>query len=134
MADTGTTTVSGPLTISGTGSKSLDGRALNLSGNTNRLQFYNPSAYAAPTGLTFGNVGRNTLNLPGRLNFNFGLFKRVTLNERAGFEFRAETFNLFNHTQFNSINTAFSVGSTSFLQLNGTHDPRRMQLGLRFYF
>lgn len=119
----------------GTGSRpDLVGNPHNLGGNTNPLQFYNPSAYAAPTGLTFGNVGRNTLNLPGRLNFNFGLFKRFTLNERAGFEFRAETFNLFNHTQFNSINNAFSVGSTSFLQLNGTHDPRRMQLGLRFYF
>jgi len=37
--------------------------------------------------------------LPGRLNLDFGLFKRFAINERAGFEFRAETFNLFNHTQ-----------------------------------
>jgi len=106
----------------------------NTSGFTNRLQFYNPNAYTTPTGLTFGNVGRNTLNLPGRLNFNFGMFKRFSIKERAGFEFRAESFNVFNHTQFNSINNSFSVGSTSFLQLNGTHDPRRLQLGLRFYF
>jgi hypothetical protein len=110
----------------------LVGNPHSLSGNTNPLQFYNPAAYAVPTALTFGNVGRNTLNLPGRLNFNFGLFKRITINERAGFEFRAETFNLFNHTQFNSINNSF--GGAGFLQLNGTHDPRRMQLGLRFFF
>ena len=103
--------------------------------------FYNPNAFKAPTGLTFGNVGRNTLTLPGRLNFDFGLFKRFAINERAGFEFRAETFNLFNHTQYGGngsgastgINAAFLPGS-SFMHLNAAHDPRRMQLGLRFYF
>ena len=119
----------------GTGTSSrpdLVGNPHNLSGNTNPLQFYNANAFAIPTALTFGNLGRNALNLPGRLNFNFGLFKRFTINEKTGFEFRAETFNLFNHTQFNSINNSFGGGG--FLQLNGTHDPRRMQLGLRFYF
>jgi len=95
--------------------------------------FYNPAAFAAPRGLTFGDVGRNTLNLPGRLNFNFGAFKRFTINERTGFEFRWETFNIFNHTQFDSIDNSFGGGST-FLHLNGTHDPRRMQFGLRFQF
>jgi hypothetical protein len=113
----------------------LVGNPHSLSGNTNPLLFYNPNAYAVPTGLTFGDVGRNTLNLPGRLNFNFGAFKSFTINERMGFQFRVETFNLFNHTQFNSINNTFVSGASSgFLQLNGTHDPRRMQLGLRFYF
>jgi hypothetical protein len=100
--------------------------------------FYNPNAFKAPTGLTFGNVGRNTLTLPGRLNFDFGVFKRFAINESAGFEFRAETFNLFNHTQYggngnSGINNAFLPGS-NFMHLNAAHDPRRMQLGLRFYF
>jgi hypothetical protein len=93
---------------------------------------YNPAAYATPTGLTFGNVGRNTLNLPRRVNFDFGTYKRFAISEKAGFEIRWQTFNLFNHTQYNGINSTF--GSSSFLHLNGTHDPRRMQLGLRFYF
>jgi hypothetical protein len=103
--------------------------------------FYNPNAFAIPRGLTFGNVGRNTLNLPGRLNFNFGTFKRFSINEKTGFEFRWENYNLFNHTQYDSINngmpaqvTAGTFAGTSFLHLNGTHDPRRMQFGLRFYF
>jgi hypothetical protein len=94
--------------------------------------FYNPAAYAAPTGLTFGSVGRNTLTLPRRVNFDFGVFKRFLINEKTGFEFRWETFNLFNHTQYNAINSAF--GPSNFLHLSGTHDPRRMQFGLRFYF
>jgi hypothetical protein len=110
----------------------LAGNPHSLSGNTDPLLFYNPNAFAIPTGLTFGNVGRNTLYLPGRLNFNFGAFKRFSIKEKAGFEFRWETFNIFNHTQFNSIDNNF--GSGTFLDLNGTHDPRRMQFGLRFFF
>jgi hypothetical protein len=103
--------------------------------------FYNPSAFAIPTGLTFGNVGRNTLNLPGRVNFNFSVSKRFQISEKTGFDFRWESYNLFNHTQYNSINNGMPVlgaantfAGTSFLHLNGAHDPRRMQFGLRFYF
>ncbi|HJZ65620.1 MAG TPA: carboxypeptidase-like regulatory domain-containing protein [Candidatus Acidoferrum sp.] len=93
---------------------------------------FNPAAFAAPTGLTFGNVGRNTLYLPGRLNFDFGVFKRFPIRESTGFEFRWETFNLFNHTQYNGVDSSF--GPDTFGHLNSTHDPRRMQFGLRFYF
>ena len=100
--------------------------------------YYNPAAFAPPRGLTFGDVGRNTLYLPGRLNFNFGLFKRFSFGEGArGLDFRWENFNLFNHTQFNSIDNNFDnnfAGGSTFLHLNGTHDPRRMQFGLRLFF
>jgi hypothetical protein len=110
---------------------------------------YNPAAYAVPQGLTFGDVGRNTLTLPGRVNFDFGAFKQFAINERMGFEFRWETFNVFNHTQYNQISGNNSSGGTGasapmdtidptasavFLHLTGTHDPRIMQFGLRFYF
>src|SRR5260370_23064261 len=104
---------------------------------------YSPAAFVAPTGLTFGTVGRATLYLPSRLNFDFGLSKRFTFTERTGLDFKWETF-LFNHTQFgtcasgggcsSAINTAFSVGSANFLHLVHAHDPRRMQFGLRLYF
>jgi hypothetical protein len=93
---------------------------------------FNPAAYVAPQGLTFGNVGRNTLNLPNHVNFDFGVFKKFPINEKTGFDFRWENYNLFNHTEYNGINSAF--GPSNFLHLNSTHDPRRMQFGLRFYF
>lgn len=93
---------------------------------------FNPAAFTFPTGLTFGNVGRNTLYLPGRINFDFGVFKRFSINEKSGFEFRWETFNLFNHTQYDGIDSSF--GPSTFGHFNSTHDPRRMQFGMRFYF
>jgi hypothetical protein len=103
--------------------------------------FYNPAAFAAPTGLTFGNVGRDTLYLPRRLNFDFGLFKRFQFGESRELDFRWENYNLFNHTQFNSIGSSMdnaapssAVDSSGFLHLSGAHAPRRMQFGLRFQF
>ena len=93
---------------------------------------YNPAAYAIPTGLTFGNVGRDTLNLPRRTNFDFGLFKRFTFTEKTGLDFRWENFNVFNHTEFNTMNA--TLGASNFLYATGTHLGRVMQFGLRLYF
>jgi hypothetical protein len=95
---------------------------------------FNPCAYAAPRGLTFGNVGRNTLNLPHRTNFDMGLFKRFPVKESMSFEFRWETFNTFNHTQFSGVDTSFDPASTTFLTATQAHLPRIMQLGLKFLF
>ncbi len=108
---------------------------------------YNPGAFAAPTGLTFGDAGRNILNNPGRWNLDTGLFKNFAVNERAGFQFRAEAFNVFNHTQWSGINNSISCygGSDnsagdpsclgqSFLHPNGAHNPRILQLALKFLF
>jgi hypothetical protein len=108
---------------------------------------YNPAAYQIPVGLTFGNVGRNTLTNPGRINFDFGLFKRFSFGETRALDFRWETFNLFNHTQYNGVNNSMDcapIGSTAgdascldssgFLHASGAHLARRMQFGLRFQF
>lgn len=108
---------------------------------------YNPAAYQIPVGLTFGNVGRNTLTNPGRINFDFGLFKRFSFGETRALDFRWENFNLFNHTQYNGVNNSMDcapIGSTAgdasclassgFLHASGAHLARRMQFGLRFQF
>jgi hypothetical protein len=108
---------------------------------------YNPAAFAAPAGLTFGNAGRNILNNPSRTNFDAGLFKRFHLTEQRYFEFRVEGFNVFNHTQFSGVNSGIncyggannSAGDTScldnsFLHPSGAHNPRILQLGLKFMF
>ena len=69
---------------------------------------------------------------PGRNNWNVALFKAFRFNERASFEFRAETFNTFNHTQFTGLST--SVTATDFGQLNGAQNPRTFQLGAKLLF
>jgi len=105
--------------------------------------FYNGNAFAQPRGLTFGDSGRNILRNPSRTNFDMALFKRFQIKEALGFEFRAEAYNIFNHTQWGNIagdsgsaggagNNTF--GGDGFLYVSSAHNPRILQLGLKFTF
>ncbi|MGB0040983.1 MAG: TonB-dependent receptor [Terriglobales bacterium] len=125
--------------------------------------FYNPGAFFAPRGLTFGDSGRNSLRNPGRTNFDMAMFKHFAVTESKAFEFRAEAFNIFNHTEFASLggdggsaaynglesgtNSAACYGgpnnsagdpsclsSSNFLHLGAVHPARVLQLGLKFIF
>ena len=95
---------------------------------------FNPCAFASPRGLTFGNVGRNTLHLPHRTQFDMGIFKRFPIKEAVSVEFRVEAFNVFNHTQFSGVDGGFGPGSTTFLTATQAHLPRILQLGLKVVF
>jgi hypothetical protein len=111
---------------------------------------YNPGAFVAPRGLTFGDVGRNFLYNPSRTNFDLGLFKHFQIKERTSLEFRAESFNIFNHTQWNGINASagcyggannsagdpscVNASGNSFLHPSGAHNPRILQFGFKFVF
>jgi hypothetical protein len=91
-----------------------DPRANVLKGNTSGSVgplLFNPAAFAAPQGLTFGNAGRNFLNNPHRLNFDMSLFKHFKITEGSAMEFRIEAFNVFNHTEFRVFNP--NIGNTA---------------------
>jgi len=121
----------------------------------------NPSQFVAPRGLTFGNAGRNFLNNPRQLNFDMALAKHFKITEASQLEFRAEAFNIFNHTEFriydpdnpggtgNNViscyaGPAYSAGYTgggadcitgaSFLHPLDAHRPRTLQLALKLAF
>jgi len=64
----------------------------------------NPNLFVAPRGLTFGDAGRNFLDNPHRTNFDLSLLKHFKVRESGQMEFRAEAFNVFNHTQFRIYN------------------------------
>jgi Carboxypeptidase regulatory-like domain/TonB-dependent Receptor Plug Domain len=62
--------------------------------------YYNPDVFVQPTGLTFGDAGRNILRNPWRTNFDMALLKHFAVTETKYFEFRAEAFNVFNHIEY----------------------------------
>jgi Carboxypeptidase regulatory-like domain/TonB-dependent Receptor Plug Domain len=111
---------------------------------------FNPAAYTAPQGLTFGDAGRNSLNNPSRLNFDMALYKNFPIKETMGFQFRAEAFNIFNHTNWSGVNNSIGCydptnnspagqqctagGWAGFLQPSGAHLGRIFQFGLKFLF
>lgn len=77
-----------------------------------------------------GNAGRNSFQQPGLNNWDMGLMKNFRINERFNSQFRWETFNTWNHTQFGSANT--NTSSAVFGSITGTRvTARRMQLGLK---
>ncbi len=112
-------------------------------------QFYNQAAYATPTALTFGDSGRNSLSNPDFINFDMAVFKHFTIKESTAIEFRAEAFNVFNHTEWAPIagqagaganingsgtNAFTSPVTNNFLYAGGVHEARVMQFALKFIF
>jgi hypothetical protein len=76
-------------------------------------QWFNPAAFAAPYPGTFGNVGRDTLTGPGLSELDLGLSKSATIHERLRAQFRAEFFNVLNHSNFTTPNpVVYSSGPT----------------------
>ena len=122
----------------------------------------NPSQFVAPRGLTFGNAGRNFLNNPSRLNFDVSLLKHFKPTESSDLQFRAEFFNIFNHTEYRTYDPdnpggtgnnviscyggpSYSAGfigkggadcitGASFLHPIDAHRPRTIQFGLEMEF
>jgi hypothetical protein len=60
------------------------------------------------------------------------LFKHIPVHESVAFEFRWDLFNIFNHTQFNGIDSG--LGSATFLEATSAHAARIMQFGAKFIF
>ena len=97
-----------------------------------RFQWFSTSSFAKPGPLQWGTAARNDVVAPGRNNWNVALFKAFQVKENARFEFRAETFNTFNHTQLGGPST--SVTAANFGQITSTFNPRTFQLGAKFLF
>ncbi len=96
--------------------------------------WFGASAFEPTQAGQFGDFPRNSVYGPGRQNWNIALFKSFVFSETRGsrLEFRAETFNTFNHTQFKDVSTTFSANN--FGAVTSAHDPREIQLGLKLIF
>ncbi len=113
---------------------------LSGTGQATGIQWVNPAAFSDPANGQWGDLGFDALRGPGRDNWNISLFKSFVISESRGsrFEFRAESFNTWNHTQFGGggQNGGFSTGCCrgNFGQITGTFDPRVFQLGAKLIF
>jgi hypothetical protein len=97
-------------------------------------QWFSTSTFAAPAPGTWGDAGKGLLRGPGRDVWDVSLFKRFAFSEsgQRDIEFRFESFNTFNHTQFNGVDTTFT--DANFGQVTSTWDPRVLQLALKLHF
>ncbi|MBC7924594.1 MAG: TonB-dependent receptor [Bryobacteraceae bacterium] len=97
-----------------------------------RERWFNTSAFVNPAPGTFGSSGRNILDGPGEWSINSSLFRSFTLNERMRLQFRAESFNLTNHTNFGLPNA--QVGNPNYGVIQGAADARTVQFALKLVY
>ncbi len=94
----------------------------NLAGDTVAYVANDPTAQYVQAGKgARANVGRNTLATPRTNNWDLTAVKRFSIGERNSFEFGANAFNVFNHSQYipGSVNTVNTfLGGTSNLITN----------------
>jgi hypothetical protein len=91
-----------------------------------------PTAFALPTAGTFGNVQKGFLNGPGYVDWDSSLTRNFSIREGVRLEFRAEYFDLLNHTNLGAPVTA--VTSAGFGSIKSSSDPRIAQLALKLAF
>lgn len=100
--------------------------------------FANPQDAVLPPSFTLGTAPRELPNLrtPGTNTAALSVFKEIStgkLREGSHLEFRAESFNAFNHPQFGCLRT--TVNTDSFGQIHcQANSPREVQLALKLYF
>ncbi len=112
--------------------------------NNNGIKpWYNTSAYAqvcptvggvttCPTGARPGNSHPGSVRGPGLWRGDLSLFKNIKFTERINTQFRAEAFNVFNHTNPDLIGTSTTSGT--FGKVTSYRDPRILRLALKLYF
>ena len=91
--------------------------------------YFDPTAFAQPTGVRFGTSGRNILRNPGVFNTDLDVTRYFQLKERLKLQFRAQFFNVANSSHFGGVQT--SVTSTTFMQITSASGERNIRFGLR---
>jgi hypothetical protein len=93
------------------------------------------AGYAGGPNLGFGDGRKDTFVGPGKTDFTTSLYKNFAITESSHFEFRAESYNTFNHTEFTSINTGWSNSKGGqYGTATGDAGPRVLQLGAKIVF
>lgn len=92
-----------------------------------------------------GNAPKVNYYDPADTNFDTALFKNIPIMEgRTTVQFRLETYNTFNHPEFNGVNDTAKFANanssanpqtdTTFGRLSGALNPRELQLAVRINF
>ncbi len=142
-----------PLTITSSGNPGMvfNGtvRANYIGGNVipdvqDRLNWYNPLVFARALDGTLGGTGKGIIRGPHINQWDASLFKNTQFSERVKLQFRFETFNTLNHTQWGNPSTSITAvnpgdpvtaatrGTSG--QISSTRDPRNVQLSMKLYF
>ncbi|MGA7924555.1 MAG: hypothetical protein WCA20_01015 [Candidatus Sulfotelmatobacter sp.] len=101
----------------------------------NGQPYFNTARFSLPALGTIGNSGRRFFYGPGMQNWDMALLKTTKLIESKSLEFRFETFNTFNHTQFSGETSVDgNINDPTFGHGISADVPRIAQAALKFHF
>lgn len=98
-------------------------------------QYFNTGAFAQVplnSANPYGDTHRNSLGGPGIINTDFSAFKNISTFKGNQLQFRAELFNLFNHT--NLLNPNSVMTSPLFGAISSSSPARVVQFALKYSF
>jgi hypothetical protein len=108
---------------------------LNRNPRKNGNKYFDATAFSMNTLGTPGNAKRRFFHGPGADNYDMAIAKSLRLTEAKSLLFRVETFNVFNHTQFNGPSSVDgNIGSSTFGNAISSAPPRILQGALKFNF
>lgn len=93
----------------------------------------NPTNSAVGLPNTVGSAARGVIDGPPTNRVDFTMSKNLRLSETVTLQLRAESFNIFNHTNYRGF-VSLNVTSPSFGQIGSFRDPRTMQFGAKLSF
>jgi hypothetical protein len=114
-----------------------NGGALQLNHNPRTVgnHYFSTSVFSLNALGTPGTARRRFFYGPGAENYDMALAKNLPLTDASSLLFRAEAFNIFNHTQFNGPSAVDgNIGSSTFGDAISAASPRIMQLALKLNF
>jgi hypothetical protein len=99
-------------------------------------RYFNAAAFARAPQFTFGTAGRTVpdVRIPGTVNWDVLIEKRIAFTERFGLDFRTELYNAINQVIFDGPQTSVTSGDFGLIRLRQANLPRQIQFGLRLSF
>jgi hypothetical protein len=96
-------------------------------------KWFDTTAFTANPLGTFGNAQRNSILGPAYVDLDLGFGRSFKFTESRDFQFRAESFNVLNHTNFLDPGSNLSAAS-SYGRVTSSNDPRIIQLSAKIHF
>jgi hypothetical protein len=92
----------------------------------------NPS-YTVSVPLSYGNIAKGSFVGPRFQTWDVSVMRSFPIHEATQLQFRAEFFNVLNHTNFGDPQVG-QTNTTNFGQIRSANDPRIGQLSLKLLF
>jgi hypothetical protein len=108
-----------------------------IGGAKTKTAWFNQAAFTSPANGFLGNAGTGIIRGPGLAVLDTALYKEFHFTAARYFEFRAEQFNVLNHTSFTTVNTAYNgsaPGTGTFGTVTAAADPRILEFAAKIHF